>query len=378
MRIAFIGQKGIPVSQGGVERHVEELARHLAMRGHEIIAYGRSTYKTGDTQLPINVRVITVPSIPVKAWDTIIATMLSTIDVLFRKVDVVHFHSLGPAFFLILPWLFKPSALTVFTHHTYETERPQWGPLARFAMRLGEYIGMYFADEVIAISPTVAMDLERRFNRRVSTVPNGVSKLVEGDGANELILPEKYILVVSRLIRSKGIDHLINAFNLIQADYPDHHLVIVGSPTHNDNDAPRLRSLASGNANVHFLGWQPSSRLARIYKKAAVFVQPSEIEGLPITLLEAASAGLPIITSDIPEHKVVVRSQALTFRSGNYIDLAAKLRYLLSNYSEYKLLAARLAKRIDAEFNWEKISGRVEKVYSYPTDSGRDWVAKVA
>lgn len=378
MRIAFIGQKGIPVSQGGVERHVEELARHLVMRGHTVLAYNRTTYKTGGAALPAGVKTVSVPSVPIKGWDTIIASLLSTIDVLFRKVDVIHFHSMGPAFFIILPRLFRPGVKTCFTHHTYETERPQWGRLARLAMRLGEIVGMRLADEVIAISPTVAMDLERRFNRRVSTVPSGASKLVEGAGADALALPEKYILAVSRLIRSKGIDHLINAFNLIQADYPDYHLVIVGSPTHNDNDALRLRSLAAGNAKIRFLGWQPSSRLARIYRRATIFVQPSEIEGLPISLLEAASAGLPVIASDIPEHKVVVRSQALTFRSGNYIDLAAKLRFLLSNLPQYRQLAARLAKRVEAEFNWEKLTRRVEKVYGYPTDAGKDLATKPA
>src|SRR3989344_4550193 len=119
MHIAFIGQKGIPVSQGGVERHVEELSRAMIARGHSVLVYSRKTYAKGDGLIPAGVKVVEYPSIHVKAWDTIVATLIASIDVLFRRVDIIHYHSLGPAFFMFLPRLFKSSAVLVFTHHTY-------------------------------------------------------------------------------------------------------------------------------------------------------------------------------------------------------------------------------------------------------------------
>src|SRR3989344_3853927 len=377
MRIAFIGQKGIPVSQGGVERHVEELSCALAKRGHEVLAYSRSTYLIGDAKLPQGVKVVTLPSIPVKAWDTIIATLFATIDVLFRKVDVIHYHSLGPAFFMFLPWFLKPSTTLVFTHHTYETQRPQWGPLARFAMRCGEAVGMALADEVVAISPVVAMDLEAIYRRHVSMVPNGFTNLPV-HAITHQVLPEKYILAVSRLIRSKGLDFLINAFHLIEKDFPNYHLVIVGSATHNDSDEARLRSLANGSHRIHFLGWQPSSKLGAIYRGASLFVQPSEIEGLPMTLLEAATTGVPIIVSDIPEHMLIVRADAPSFKSKHHLDLASKLRLVLGNEEKYRERSALLAERVIRDFDWQYIAKRIENIYMNSAERRKLMVQKLA
>ena len=366
MRIAFIGQKGIPVSQGGVERHVEELAKNLAARGHRALVYSRSTYKTGSGVLPPEIEVKRLPTLPFKAWDTIIHTFLASVDVLFRKVDVIHYHSLGPAFFCFLPKIFKRRAKIVFTHHTYETFRPQWGILAKFAMICGEFVGMLLADEVIAISPIVAMDLERRFRRRVTTLPNGVSHLTSNGSDFSIALPEKYILAVSRIIRSKGLEHLINAFNLIASDYPDYELVIVGSPTRNDNILSELYRLKGENSKIHFLGSQSSSRLDVIYRKASVFVQASEVEGMPIALLEAASYAIPIIASDISEHRIILRSQGLTFTSGNYFDLASKLRMVLSNPNYYHSISYELSRRVKTEFDWNVLCEKILTIYHHP------------
>ena len=363
MRIAFIGQKGIPVSQWGVERHVEEIAKRLANKGHEVLVYSRETYPKGKGVLPPGVKVLELPSIPLKAWDTIVHSFLASIDVLFRKVDIIHFQSQGPAIFVILPKIFKRSAKVVFTFHCDDVLRPQWGLFAKLALRMGEWIGMKFADEVISASAPVFTDrLVQKYGRKVNTIPNGVF-LAQAD-CGELRLPENYILAVSRLIRSKGLDHLINAFNLISKDYPNCKLLIVGSPTLNDNDKPRLQALASGNDHIIFMGHQPSNRLFQIFQNAEVFVQPSEIEGLPMTLLEAASVGIPVIASDIAEHTSVLKDFGIYFKSKNYIDLAIKLRQVLDNKESLKVKAAEMSQMIAQDYSWDSVADKVNVIYS--------------
>ena len=304
MRIAFIGQKGIPVSQGGVERHVEELARRLALRGHKVIVYNRATYKKGEGELPVNIKIVRVPSLHIKAWDNIIGTFLSSLDVIFRRVDVIHYHHMGPAFFMWLPKIFRPSVRLVFTHHSDGTGLPYWGYFARLAMKLGEKIAMRLSDDVIVVSPAMGNKLKLSYDRNVKAIPSGVTVIPESN--EETRVPSKFILAVARLVKAKGLDHLVRAFRLIAPDYPDYDLVVVGGPTKTDNELPRLLKLAEGESRIHFLGRKNSRELAQIYRKASVFVQPSEIEGLPITLLEAASYKLPIIASDIPEHTVIL------------------------------------------------------------------------
>ena len=98
MKIALIGQKGIPSGQGGgVEKHVENLAVKLVEMGHEVLAYTRYSYSDQRIKEYQGVKLINLPSLPTKSLDAISHTFLACLDLIFRKVDVIHFHSIGPS-----------------------------------------------------------------------------------------------------------------------------------------------------------------------------------------------------------------------------------------------------------------------------------------
>ncbi len=365
MIIAYIGQKGIPSSGGGVERHVEELANRLVARGHKVLAYSRFTYKAEQRRLAPGITVINLPGLPIKAWDTIFHTFLSTIDVLFRKVDVVNYQCLGPVFFSFLIRIFRPRVRVVFTHHGSEAKRSQWGVFARWAMHTGERIGMSLAHRVACVSAPLAKELMHDYGRDVATIPNGFSALeYDASTATDLVLPKYYLLAVARLIRSKGLEYLVEAFNEIADEFPEYELLIVGTPTHNSNIEPELRRLAAGNERVRLMGWQSSENLARIFANATVSVQPSEMEGMPITLLEAGSFNLPILASDIPEHIDIARDDALYFKSKDSKDLALKLREMLHDLPTWKVKGEHFALRTRTEFTWESVADKFEKLYT--------------
>ena len=116
MKIVFIGQKGIPAQTGGVEKQVEELLLHLVNRGHSVYAYGRRGYAPVGKEYK-GIKLITLPFIKGKKFEAISHTFLAVIDLIFRKVDVIHFHSIGPSSLLFILKIFKPRTPIAFTFH---------------------------------------------------------------------------------------------------------------------------------------------------------------------------------------------------------------------------------------------------------------------
>lgn len=364
MKIYFIGQKGIPAKSGGVEKHVEALATSLVKQGQEVFVYTRPNYTDKKLTEYQGVRLISRPSLPTKHLDAVSHTLFCSLDVLFRKADIVHFQAIGPASLLWLIKLFKPKTKVVFTFHCQDYYHQKWGRLARWYLRLGEMIGCRLADEVIAVSHGLVDYIAKTYGRQASYVPNGVA--LTGHGDNAVILsdlglrPQKYILAVSRLVHHKGLQHLIKAFKNIKSD---HNLVIVGAAAHTDDYVAELKNLAADDARIIFAGEQSGDNLAQLFSQAGLFVQPSESEGLSVALLEAMAYGLPVLVSDIPENLEAVGGYGWSFANKDVADLTAKLQQWLDDPKAGQEIAKQAQNRVNSEYNWQNITSSTLKIY---------------
>lgn len=364
MRIAIIGQKGIPAVSGGVETHVEELAAQMADRGHEVIVYTRPNYTDKSLKMYRGVHLVSLPSIPTKHLDAISHTVLACFDLLRRRVDVVHFHSIGPSIMIWLVKILKPRTPVVATFHTLCYLHKKWGSFARFSLKLGEKMCCKLADRVITISEGLQTYAETSYKRKANYIPNGVNTGI-AQAAN--IISEKwslskdsYIVMVSRLIQHKGIHYAIQAFKKLDTDKK---LVIVGDGFFTDSYVEELRALAAEDDRIIFTGRQSGQALAELYSNAYLFIQPSESEGLSISLLEAMSYGTNVLVSDIPENKEAVLDLGYTFSNKDANDLAKKLKYLLDNKEELNARSAYLIKHVNENYNWNKITTDVLNLY---------------
>ncbi|MDI6840035.1 MAG: glycosyltransferase family 4 protein [bacterium] len=362
MRIAFVGQKGIPATFGGVEKHVEELATRLSKRGHEVTVYSQSHYTKVSGSYK-GVRVVRVPTLKQKNLEMITYTFLSLVHLLFshRKADIVHFQSVDPA---ILMGLAKLKAKVVVTSHGQAYQRSgKWGKLAKAFSKLAERIFIHFPDKRIAVSKILKNYYESKYHREVVYIPNGVN-IPAINSSKEIekfnLMRDGYILYVGRLIPTKGCHLLIDAYKSINTNKK---LVIVGGSSYSNKYIKKLKESVAGNSNIYFLGYQYGKVLQELFANCSLFVLPSEYEGLPVTLLEAMSFAKPVIFSNIPENLGIAEGCGVSFINKNKEDLATKILFLLKNQKISKDLGKRAIERVVRDYNWDTVVAQTENVY---------------
>lgn len=363
MKIAVIGQKGIPAKFGGVEKHVEDLAANLAQRGHEVYVYTRRNYTPAGLTSFRGVNLVSLPSVNSKHLDAISHTFLACLDVARRDVDVVHFHSIGPSSLLWLVKLLKPRTPVVATFHTQCYMHQKWNNLARLYLRFGELVCCKLSDRTIAVSRTLQAYAQKKYRNDIVYIPNGVTVRPVGD-TDALdtwqLIPGGYVLAVSRLVKHKGIGYLIEAFKKIETDKK---LVIVGDSAFTDDYVAQIRRLAEGDPRIIFTGNQTGESLKQLFSHAYIFVQPSESEGLSIALLEAMAYEQAVLVSDIPENLEAVPESEYVFKSKSIRDLRSKLEMALSTPESVSRNRHINREHVLKHYNWQDITDGIERVY---------------
>lgn len=367
MKIAFIGQKGIPHIAGGVETHVEHLAVELVKMGHEAVVYTRPHYIGSKYTSYKGVELVSVPHIYTKYLDAVSHTFLVCLAAWRRKdVDVIHFQSIGPSLFIPLMKILRPRTPIVATFHSQCYHQSKWGFFARKVLQAGEWMVCHLADEVIAVSKVLQEYAHMRYRRDVRYIPNGVhvceeapaQMITERYGLHK----ESYVFAMSRMLRTKRFHDLISAYREIQTDKK---LVIAYADTHDDGYLHEVQSLAAGDDRIILIPRKHQNQQLRkeLLTNAAVFVLPSDTEGLAITLLEAMACGRCVLASDIIENRNVVQGAGATFRMGDVKDLRTELAALLNDPMQRTQYGHAAQQRVAQEFAWSQIAQDTADVY---------------
>lgn len=363
MRIAFLGLRGFPNVQGGVETHAEHLCPLLVESGCSVEVICRSSYQPQGLEnwRGVTYRRIWAPKS--KGLEAIVHTFLGVLYAgLVSRPDVLHIQAIGPALFTPLARLL--GLRVVVTHHGPDYDRQKWGAFARRILRWGERLGMCWSNQRIVISRVIEDIVRRSYGRESSLIPNGIVLPVIPETTVTLqqfgLEPGRYVILVSRLVPEKRHLDLIQAF--LQADIPGWKLAIVGASDHPDAYVREVLEMAGGSPNVLCTGLQMGNALRELYGHAGIFVLPSSHEGLPIALLEALSFGLPVIASDIPANLEVGLPDEHYFPLGNVSALAGCLRAFSAHpKSSDKIEAQR--QWVSSRFNWRDIAQQTLAVY---------------
>ena len=358
--ILVLGTRG-PGVEGGIERHVDELVPLLASHGMRCEVIGRSPYRT-DNEIHPDVKVTWLWAPKVSWLETLLHSFLGLLYAAIRRPDVVHVHAVGPA--LITPFARLLGLNVVVTHHGFDYEREKWGGFARSVIRLGESLGMRFANQRIVISTEIRQRVEENYERDTRLIPNGVRlpELAQQQAVlDELgLTPQRYVLQVSRLVPEKRQMDLIKAFR--EADLDGWKLVFAGTLVEGNDYVERLVREGEQCDDVVFAGFRSGEALNELYTHAGIFVLPSSHEGLPIALLESLSYGLTAVASAIPSNLEVGLPEQQYFPLGNTSALAAKLQ----RFSRTGREACDVLKRrefVRDRYDWKKIALDTLQVY---------------
>ncbi|MEK7189684.1 MAG: glycosyltransferase family 4 protein [Patescibacteria group bacterium] len=369
MKIAMIGQKGLPAIWGGVERHVEELATRLAKNGHQVTVYSRSWYSQKRAKYN-GVALRFVPSIHTKNLDAITHTLFSTIDALRRDFDIIHYHGVGPALLSFIPRLLKPRVKVIVTFHCQDRLHGKWNWFAKIMLLLGEFAACKFPHETIVVSQTLQKYVKEKYHCETIYLPNGITVSEKTNGqtlAKFGLKKDQYILAVSRLVSHKAIHYLIQAFRQLKKKQPsltkNLKLVIVGDGSFTDHYVEYLRAMTRDLPDIVFTGWQKGKELSDLFSESLFFVHPSQSEGLPLVVLEAMSYEKAVIVSDIPEHQEIIIDKRFLFEHNSVADLTRKLIWVLQNPTIRNVSQIQNRQLVEKEYNWEMIVPLLEALY---------------
>lgn len=368
LRVAMVGQKGVPATYGGIERHVEELGARLADLDVDVTVYCRRSYADDIPATYRGMRLVVTPTVASKHLDAIVHSFTSTVHAILSGTDVVHYHALGPG--LAAPLArFGSRSKVALTVHGLDQERAKWSGLAQRVLGLAYAMSGRVPDVVVTVSRALEARYKADFGRRAVYIPNGAAAVTRGEPLGRLatdfgLEPAGYALFVGRIVPEKRPDLLIEAANGL----PDGmKVVIVGDSSFSDEYVDAIKRAADGNERIVLPGYLYGTELAAAFDNAAVFVQPSDLEGLPITLLEALSYRLPVVASDIPPHLEVIADCRCeghrTFPAGDSGALRDAITATVADRSRRAEVQAD-ADRLLAPYDWDSAARALLDVYA--------------
>ena len=364
MKIAMIGHKRIPSREGGVELVVGELSRRMAAAGHSVTAYNRrGKHVSGGETVNVSeyegVRIKSVPTFENGKLNAVVYSVIASFMALFGGYDVIHYHAEGPCSMIWLPKLFGKRVIA--TIHGLDWQRSKWGGFATKFLKFGEKTAAKRADEVIVLSEGNKKYFKDTYGRDTIFLPNGVDTheyeppeiIREKYGLNK----DGYVLFLARIVPEKGLHYLIEAFKGIDTDT---RLVIAGGVSHSDSYAEEIKKMAAGDERIIFTGFVEGKELWELFHNARLYVLPSDVEGMPLTLLEAMGCGCECLVSDIDETTGVLRDYGFTFKKGDVNDLRQKIIAILASPKRDK---SGQIKYITENYSWDTVTEKTLEIY---------------
>lgn len=355
MKIAMLGTRGIPAAYSGFETAVEHLAQQFTDRGHEVVVYCRP-HMVEEKETHAGARLIHLPTVANKYLDTLVHTAVSTAHLATReRPDVALYFISGNA--PVVPFARLAGIPTVFQIDGLDSQRAKWPAAAQRMLRMAERLAPRVSTITVTDSEAVADSFEQEYGRRIGAIPYGASVPDPGDAGHlrELGLRSgEYVLFVGRLVPENNAHLLVEAHRRLAPDWP---LVIVGDAPYAEDYIAELH--AGAGEGVHFPGYVFGDGYGELLHNCGVMCAPTEVGGTHPVIIEALSAGAPLIVSDHLPNLEVVGDAARSFSlSGGADALAQTLGQLIAEPQARSALAAAASRRAAEKFSWDVCAER--------------------
>jgi glycosyltransferase involved in cell wall biosynthesis len=355
MRLAFICSRDLS-TLGGIETFMANLCPRLASRGHEVVLYMEGTgFERKEWQ---KIRLVAFPSFQNKHVNKLWIALLATVHALFldRKFDVYHYNAIPSGLFSLVPLLFGKTV--VFQGHGFEWRRSKWPGWIRGIIRWIDHLVLRMNRHLTMVSEEQSAYVREHFGKPCVTITPGVSPPPNSTPpltalfAQHHLAPGEYFLYLGRLVEEKCADVLIAAFQQVSTTKK---LVIAGHDDRAQAFIEKLRFLGKEDPRIVFTGavYGPDKEALLAYCHA--FCLPSEMEGLPITVLEAMSYGKACIVSDIPPCRQALAEAAYYHGVRDVAALIQALRAALHEPERLVQMGALAQQRIKEKFSWDLV-----------------------
>jgi len=349
MKLAIIGTRGIPASYSGFETSVEQTATRFAQKNIDTTVYCRKNHYKEIKDEYRHVKLVHLPSIKTKHFDTITHTLLSVIHCLWKKYDVIQLYGVGNSIFLPILKMSRMKIISIVDGADWE--RRKWGWFAKQYLKICRIISVYLSNHYVVDSEILVDSYNNKFNKAPVFIPYGATN---SNHYNKNILNEykisdrNYIIFIGRFVKEKGIEFLIKNYCKIETNIK---LVIVGGNSINKEYENKIKSM--GNDNIIYTGFLYGSDYESLLKYALFYVSCSYLEGTSPSLLSAMSINGYALVSDLPENKEVLKGTCSTFRVGDSKNFVYCLKKLISNKN---INREKTFKVVNKYYNWDIIT----------------------
>ncbi|MEM7021679.1 MAG: glycosyltransferase family 4 protein [Pseudomonadota bacterium] len=331
MRILTLSYEYPPVGGGGATV-CQGLAESLVDLGHQIDVVTSAMDGLPDHEEQNGVNIYRVPCWRRHQYYSTAPELLTTILPSYRKAlelarshayDLAHCHFVVPTG--VVAYLLQHRIGLPYVLTCHGSDVPGYNP-DRFSLLhpvIAPFWRRIVAGSVATTSPSTFLEslVKKVLDRPVDIIPN----FFDARPVERLSTDRRRVLVVSRLVKRKGVDSLIDAMAELPSDW---ELVVAG-------DGPCLpdlrRQAAARDLRARFLGHVARNQLDELYASAAIFALPSLQENFPMTLLEAMAAGCAVVTTRTEGCVEVVGDAAALIKPGSVDDLRAKLWHLMED-----------------------------------------------
>lgn len=374
----IVGQKSNNQIYGGVEKYVYELSNFLAANNYQSILLNRKGYKIIKSKSQ-NIKFVEIPTIHLKYLDGPVYSFLAAFYCAVVSDKIINIQGVGPAFFLPLFKILNPCKKIIFTFHCRDYFHAKWPKLGKIFLKTGEYLGCKLSDYVIAVSDNLAHYVKQTYGIMPIIVKNALDfKSIYATRNNPSLLKNfklvknEYFLVISRLVKHKGIETIIKQFLNQKRAFNNNKgfkLVIAGDDKYENQYKTYLKNLVASldaKNTVIFTGGLKGDDIYTLIKYARGILNGSTYEGLSYAIIEAAAFGKPILCRNLPSNLEILGKYGYYF-SDSPTSIKKSIKNFLIKYGRKytfkRLLVKRINKYFNAAVNFKKIIELCQTLY---------------
>lgn len=365
MNIAFIGIRGIPVVYSGYETFSEICASELVKRGHTVTVYCRNAYVNPKKKSHKGVRLIVLPTIRSKNFDTIFHSFISTIHACFSNYDTILYLSVGNSLFSFLPRLFGKR--TVVNVDGMDWKRKKWGAIAKWFLNTSEWLATFLPNEIVTDSDFIEKYYLEKYNKKSVYIPYGGFTNLNTTNSQKILKKYgltrgKYLIWNGRMVPDNHIEDLVLAYKRVNSPFK---CIILGDDLYSDVYKKQLLAYAGDDKRFIFPGFVAHDTAGILIKNAFAYVETKRSGGTHPSLVEAMSLGALIISDDCTANVDVLGTGAITYSEQlGHKDLYTVLTKILksSNKKKNEEFKSRIRQRYKKYYNWDNIIRLYEKI----------------